>query len=38
VADFLAAYGWHVVEDLDYEELAERYVKPTGRELTSTPI
>jgi len=38
VADFLGAYGWRVVEHLDYEELAERYVKPTGRELTSTPI
>ena len=33
-----STYGWHVVEHLGYEELAERYVKPTGRELASTPI
>ncbi|MFB0515365.1 MAG: SAM-dependent methyltransferase [Candidatus Neomarinimicrobiota bacterium] len=38
VTNFLAAYGWRVVEHLGYEELAVRYVKPTGRELTSTPI
>lgn len=38
VVNFLAPYGWRVVEHLGYEELAERYVKPTGRELASTPI
>lgn len=38
VGDFLEPYGWRVVEHLGYEELAERYVKPTGRELASTPI
>ena len=38
VADFLEAHSWHVVEHLGYEELAERYVQPTGRELTTTPI
>ncbi|MGB6063317.1 MAG: hypothetical protein WBG50_00815 [Desulfomonilaceae bacterium] len=38
VADFLRPYGWRLVEHLGYEELAERYVKPTGRELASTPI
>lgn len=38
VAGFLGEYGWRVVEHLGYEELAERYVKPTGRELASTPI
>jgi methyltransferase (TIGR00027 family) len=38
VAPFLQAYGWRVVEHLGYEELAERYVRPTGRALTSTPI
>lgn len=36
VADFLSAYGWHVLEHLGYDELAERYVKPTGRKLLST--
>jgi methyltransferase (TIGR00027 family) len=38
VANLLGSYGWRVVEHLGYEELAERYVKPTGRELASTPI
>jgi O-methyltransferase involved in polyketide biosynthesis len=38
VETFLGAYGWAVVEHLGYEELAERYVKPTGRELASSPI
>ncbi len=38
VADFVGTYGWHVSEHLGYEELAERYVKPTGRNLASTPI
>ncbi|GAF86954.1 unnamed protein product, partial [marine sediment metagenome] len=35
---FLREYGWQVVEDIGYEELVERYVKPTGRELASLPI
>jgi len=35
VADFLGQYGWRVVEHLGYEELAEVYVKPTGRKLES---
>ncbi len=35
VADFLGVYGWRVLEHLGYEELAERYVKPTGRKLVS---
>ena len=38
VAGFLDEYGWRVVEHLGYDELAGRYVKPTGRELASTPI
>jgi hypothetical protein len=38
VDNFLGAYGWDVVEHLDYEELSERYVGPTGRELTTSPI
>lgn len=36
--DFLKAYGWRAIEDVGYEELAERYVKPAGRELASTPV
>jgi len=38
VPNFLEPYGWRMIEHLGYEELAERYVKPTGRELASTPI
>ncbi len=38
VPDFLAGYGWRVIEHLGGDDLAERYVKPTGRELASTPI
>ena len=33
VDDFLGDYGWHVLEHLGYEELADRYVEPTGRKL-----
>ncbi|AAM31165.1 methyltransferase [Methanosarcina mazei] len=36
--DFLERYGWKVVEHVGYEELAERYIRPTGRELASTPV
>ncbi|AKB80430.1 hypothetical protein MSHOH_3947 [Methanosarcina horonobensis HB-1 = JCM 15518] len=36
--NFLREYGWQVVEHVGYEELAERYVRLTGRELASTPI
>lgn len=38
VGDFLSGYGWCVLEHLGYEELAERYVKPTGRRLLSTQL
>jgi O-methyltransferase involved in polyketide biosynthesis len=38
VADLLNRHGWRVVEHLGYDELAERYFKPTGRALASTPI
>ena len=38
VSNFLETYGWQVTEHLGYEELAERYVKPTGRELASMQI
>ena len=36
--NFLREYGWKVVEDIGYKEMAEKYVKPTGRKLVSTPI
>jgi methyltransferase (TIGR00027 family) len=38
VADFLGGYGWRVLKHLGYEELAEVYVKPTGRKLESLAI
>ncbi len=38
VADFLSAYGWRLLEHYGYDELAEHYVKPTGRTLLSTPL
>jgi methyltransferase (TIGR00027 family) len=38
VADFLSEYGWGVLEHLGYDELAERYVRPTGRKLLSTKL
>jgi methyltransferase (TIGR00027 family) len=38
VADFLGGYGWRVLEHLGYEELAEVYVKPTGRKLESLEL
>lgn len=36
--DFLKTYGWQVIEDIGYEEMTEKYVKPKGRSLASTPI
>lgn len=36
--DFLKEYGWEVIEDIGYDDMAERYVKPTGRTLASTPV
>ena len=31
-------YAWGVLEHLGYEELAEAYVKPTGRKLESLAL
>ncbi len=38
VANFLAPHGWKVLEHLDYDELAEKYLRPTGRNLSTLPI
>ncbi len=38
VADFLAEYGWRLIEDLSYEELNNRYAKSVGRNLPSMKI
>ena len=38
VSDFLEPYGWSILEHLDYDNLAEKYVEPTGRALSALPI
>lgn len=38
IDDFLGDYGWRTLEHLGYDELGERYVKPTGRSLRSMAI
>ena len=38
VPPFLSKYGWRVIEELGYDDLAERYVNPVGRDLPSMPI
>jgi O-methyltransferase involved in polyketide biosynthesis len=38
VEPFLDPFGWRVIEHIDYQELVDRYVRPTGRELASTPV
>ncbi|NJN17609.1 MAG: SAM-dependent methyltransferase [Oscillochloris sp.] len=35
---FLGSYGWRIIEMPGFAELAERYVKPTGRTLSTTPL
>ena len=30
---YLNKNGWKLIEDIDYAELGDRYVKPTGRSL-----
>lgn len=36
--NFLKEYDWQAIEDVGYDEMAEKYIKPTGRILASTPI
>jgi methyltransferase (TIGR00027 family) len=36
--DFLNQFGWEIIEDIDFLELHEKYVRPTRRPLASTPI
>lgn len=38
VPEIIGSYGWHVIEHPSYENLAKRYVKPTGRNLAATLI
>jgi methyltransferase (TIGR00027 family) len=37
-ASFLERNGWRIIEDVSYAELADRYIVPTARRLTSTPV
>lgn len=38
LADFLENYGWKMIEDVGYDEMAEKFIRPTGRKLSTTPI
>ena len=38
VSSFLGSNGWEVSEHLGYDELADRYLEPTGRNLSVLPI
>ena len=37
-AAFLKGYGWRIIEDVGYDELAGKYILPTGRPLASTAV
>jgi methyltransferase (TIGR00027 family) len=38
VAAFLDGHGWRLVEQLGPEQIAQRYVEPTGRNLTASQV
>jgi len=38
VPALLATYGWRVLQDRGYDEMADSYIKPSGRTLTATPL
>lgn len=38
VADFLAEYGWRLVEQVGPEQLRQRYIEPTGRNLAASDL
>ncbi|MEO6794528.1 MAG: SAM-dependent methyltransferase [Mycobacterium sp.] len=38
VADFLAGYGWQLIEQAGPEQLGQRYVEPTGRNLAASDL
>ncbi|MGH3561582.1 MAG: SAM-dependent methyltransferase [Mycobacterium sp.] len=38
VADFLAEYGWQLLEQAGPEQLVSRYIEPTGRNLTASDL
>ena len=35
---FLKDYGWRIVEDVGYDELADKYILPTGRRVVAAPV
>jgi O-methyltransferase involved in polyketide biosynthesis len=37
-SQLLEEYGWRVIEDSGYDQMADRYIAPTGRHLTATPV
>jgi methyltransferase (TIGR00027 family) len=37
-SDLLAGYGWRIIEDVAYAEVASRYFAPAGRALTATQV
>ena len=38
VEEFLAGYGWRLIEQAGPDELMDRYVRPAGRKLTASQI
>lgn len=38
VASFLKPYGWRIVEHHSYDDLAKKYIEPTGRNLPSLSV
>jgi len=38
VAEFIADYGWRLVEQAGPDELVQRYVEPTGRKLKASQL
>jgi methyltransferase (TIGR00027 family) len=38
VAEFIADYGWRLVEQASPDELVQRYVEPTGRKLKASQL
>jgi methyltransferase (TIGR00027 family) len=38
VAAFLGGYGWRLVEQLGPEQIVQRYVEPTGRNLSASQV
>jgi len=38
VAEFIADYGWRLVEQAGPEELVQRYVEPAGRKLKASQL